>query len=91
MLRPVNVARAAPVTPVVEMGPRPKMKQGSRIKLRMLDTQSKRMAMAASPAPRKMALLRKSMSDGAAAAKRDARVAACRWRRFGRRAHERRS
>jgi len=45
-----------------ELGERsqPKMRQGSRTRLMMLDTQSKRMAIAASPAPRKMALLRKS-------------------------------
>ena len=41
-------------------GPRPKMRQGSRIRLRMFETHNRRMAMAASPAPRKMALLRNS-------------------------------
>src|SRR6266849_4951572 len=59
MLRPVNVARAAPVTPSLGKGPQPKMRQGSRTRLMMLETQSKRMATAASPAPRKIALLRK--------------------------------
>ena len=61
MLRPVNVASAAPVTPSLGNGPQPKIRQGSRTRLMMLETQSRRMAMAASPAPRKMALLRKSI------------------------------
>src|SRR5713226_4767391 len=50
---------AAEETPSLGKGPQPKMRQGSRTRLMMLETQSKRMAMAASPAPRKMALLRK--------------------------------
>src|SRR5438132_11104512 len=61
MLRPVNVARAAPVTPSRGNGPRPKIRQGSRTRLMMFDVQSERMAIAASPAPRKMALLRNNI------------------------------
>jgi len=61
MLRPVKVARAAPVTPRRGKGPSPKIRQGSRIRLMMFETHSKRMAMAASPAPRKIALLRNNM------------------------------
>jgi hypothetical protein len=60
MLRPVKVASAAPVTPIRGKGPHPKIRQGSRTRLMMLETQRRRMAMAASPAPRKMALFRKS-------------------------------
>jgi hypothetical protein len=45
----------------VRKRPEPKMRQGSRMRLMMFETQSRRMAMAASPAPRKMALLRNSM------------------------------
>ena len=60
MLRPVHVASAAPVTPKRGNGPTPKIRQGSSIRLMMFETHSSRMAMAASPAPRKIALLRKS-------------------------------
>src|SRR5436305_3539654 len=62
MLRPVNVANAAPVTPRRGKGPKPKIRQGSSTRLMMFDTQSSRMAMAASPAPRKIALFRNSIS-----------------------------
>ena len=62
MLRPVKVASAAPVTPIRGKGPQPKIRQGSSTRLMMFDTQSRRIAMAASPAPRKMALFRKSRS-----------------------------
>ncbi len=62
MLRPVNVATAAPVTPSFGNGPIPKMKHGSRIKLIMFDTHSSRIATAASPAPRKMALFKNKSS-----------------------------
>ena len=40
----------------------PKIRHGSSIRLMMFDTHSSRMAMAASPAPRKIALLRNSMT-----------------------------
>src|SRR6266567_768669 len=62
MLRPVNVANAAPVTPRRGKGPKPKIRQGSSTRLMTFDTQSNRMAMAASPAPRKIALFRNSIS-----------------------------
>src|ERR1700692_2670493 len=58
MLRPVRAANAAQVTPRRGNGPHPKIRQGSRMRLMMFDTHSRRMAMAASPAPRKIALLR---------------------------------
>src|SRR5882762_7548308 len=60
MLRPVNVAIAAPVTPSFGKGPQPKIRHGSRTRLMMFDTHSRRMAIAASPAPRNIALLRNS-------------------------------
>ena len=61
MLRPVVVATAAPVTPSRGNGPRPKMKQGSRQILIALAIQRTRIAIAASPAPRKTALIRNSI------------------------------
>ena len=62
MLRPINVASAAPVTPSLGNGPQPKIRQGSSIRLMMFDTQSRRIAIAASPAPRKIALFKNSSS-----------------------------
>jgi hypothetical protein len=59
MPRPVVVATAAPATPISGNGPQPKMKQGPSAMLRMFASQSVRIAMAASPAPRKTALMRK--------------------------------
>ena len=58
--RPVNVASAAPVTPICGNGPSPKIRHGSSTRLMMFDTHSSRIAIAASPAPRKMALFRNS-------------------------------
>src|ERR1700722_3972905 len=60
MLRPVNAAPAAPVTPIRGNGPQPKIRHGSSTRLMMFDTQSSRIAIAASPAPRKIALFKKS-------------------------------
>ncbi len=60
MLRPVVVATAAPVTPSRGKGPIPKIRHGSRQMLQMFAIQSTRIAIAASPAPRKTALTRKS-------------------------------
>ena len=56
ILRPIVVDTAAPVTPSLGNGPRPKMKHGSRIRLMRFDTHSTRIAIAASPAPRNTAL-----------------------------------
>ena len=61
MLRPVVVATAAPATPSRGKGPMPKMKHGSRQMLKMLAIHSTRIAIAASPAPRKTALIRNSI------------------------------
>ena len=59
MPRPHVVATAAPTTPNFGNGPRPKMKHGSRARLMMFASQSERIAIDASPAPRKIALMRK--------------------------------
>ena len=56
MVRPVSVATAAPVTPKRGNGPSPKIRHGSISRLIEFEIQSTRMAMAASPAPRKTAL-----------------------------------
>jgi hypothetical protein len=61
-LRPKVVATAAPMTPSSGKGPTPKMSMGARTMLMALASHSTRMEMAASPAPRKMALMRKSNS-----------------------------
>ncbi len=58
MPRPHVVATAAPVTPRRGKGPSPKMKHGSRKRLKMLASQSDRIAIDASPEPRKIALIR---------------------------------
>ena len=59
MPRPIVVETAAPVTPNLGNGPRPKMKQGSRIRLMKFESQSTRIATAASPAPRNTPLFTK--------------------------------
>src|SRR5438445_11275695 len=56
--RPIVVATAAPITPSLGNGPRPKMKHGPSKMLMVFASQRTRIAMAASPAPRKMALMR---------------------------------
>ena len=58
--RPMTVAIAAPSTPSAGIGPNPKMRIGSSTMLRPLATHSTRIAAAASPAPRKIALHTKS-------------------------------
>ncbi len=59
MPRPRLVAMAAPSTPRAGTGPQPNMSSGSSAMLIRLAIQRARMAIAASPAPRKMALIRK--------------------------------
>jgi hypothetical protein len=54
------VAMAAPSTPMAGTGPRPKIRIGSSTMLMPLATHSTRMALAASPAPRKIALITNS-------------------------------
>ena len=54
------VAIAAPVTPMRGTGPMPKTKIGPSTMLMPLASQSVRMLIAASPAPRKEALIRNS-------------------------------
>ncbi len=56
--RPVVVATAAPVTPSAGNGPRPKMRHGSRTRLQTFANHRTRIATVASPAPRKIALMR---------------------------------
>ena len=51
---------AAPVTPSSGNGPSPKMRQGSSTTLTVLASHSERIAIVASPAPRKTALIRNS-------------------------------
>ena len=51
---------AAPVIPISGNGPRPKIRQGSSTMLTPLASQSDRIAIEASPAPRKIALIRNS-------------------------------
>ena len=58
--RPIVVAMAAPATPICGNGPSPKMRHGPSTMLMVLANHSTRIAMAASPAPRKMALMRNS-------------------------------
>ncbi len=58
--RPKVVAIAAPVTPSRGNGPTPKIKHGPSTMLMLFASQSTRMAIAASPAPRKTALMRNS-------------------------------
>ena len=60
MLRPMVVATAAPVTPSRGNGPSPNTNSGPSRMLIPLASQSARMVMAASPAPRKLALIRNS-------------------------------
>ena len=60
MARPIVVAIAAPVTPSRGKGPMPKMSSGPRMMLIQFASHSTRIAIAASPAPRKIALTRKS-------------------------------
>ncbi len=57
---PMLVAMAAPVTPSSGKGPRPKMRQGSRMMFSVLAMISTRMEMAASPALLKTALMMNS-------------------------------
>jgi len=52
------VAMADPVTPTSGNGPKPKIRQGSRTRLIRLPSHNARMAIAALPAPRKIALIR---------------------------------
>ncbi len=54
----MTVAAAAPVTPYAGTGPRPKISTGSSTMLMPLASTSDRIAIAASPAPRKTALSR---------------------------------
>jgi hypothetical protein len=58
--RPMLVAIAAPSMPSAGTGPRPKIRIGSSTMLSALATHSTRIAAAASPAPRKMALMTNS-------------------------------
>ncbi len=58
--RPMLVATAAPVSPSSGNGPSPKIRQGSSTRLTALASHSERMAIEASPAPRKAALIRNS-------------------------------
>jgi hypothetical protein len=58
MPRPMLVAIAAPVTPIAGTGPHPKINSGSRTMLMAFEIQSIRIAIAGSPAPRKIALTR---------------------------------
>ena len=58
MARPRVVAIAAPSRPRAGTGPQPKIRIGSSAMLIRLASQSDRIATAASPAPRKMALIR---------------------------------
>ena len=53
------VATAAPVTPISGKIHQPKMRQGSRMMFSVLARINVRIAITASPAPRKMALMRK--------------------------------
>ena len=54
----MSVDTAAPVTPSAGMGPNPKIRIGSRIRLIRFEIQRMRIATAASPAPRNMALFK---------------------------------
>ena len=56
------VATAAPVTPSSGNGPSPKMKHGPRTMFRKLPNHRTRIATAASPDPRKTALIRNNMT-----------------------------
>ena len=56
------VATAAPVTPISGNGPQPKMKHGPSTMLSAFASHSVRIAITASPAPRKIALIRKIMN-----------------------------
>ena len=58
--RPMLVAMAAPSTPIAGTGPQPKISNGSSTMFRPFATHSTRIAMAASPAPRKIALITNS-------------------------------
>ena len=58
--RPMFVPTAAPVTPISGNGPSPKMNSGHTTMLMAFEIHNMRMAIAGSPAPRKMALLRNS-------------------------------
>ena len=60
MPRPMVVATAAPVTPISGKGPSPKIRQGSNTMFTRLASHTDHMAMAASPAPRKIAFIRNS-------------------------------
>ncbi len=60
--RPMVVATAAPVTPSRGKGPRPKIRQGPSRMLIAFASQRTRIAIAASPAPRKIALIRNKSS-----------------------------
>ena len=58
--RPMFVPIAAPVTPSSGNGPMPKIRNGHTMMLMALPSHSIRIAIAGSPAPRKIALLRNS-------------------------------
>ena len=75
--RPIVVATAAPVTPSRGNGPSPKIRQGPSRMLIAFASQSTRIAIAASPAPRKIALITNSMMIVDVAAEHDARVRRC--------------
>ncbi len=89
MPRPIVVATAAPVTPSRGTGPTPKMNTGPRTMLMPLASQSVRMVSAASPAPRKAALIEKQQDHADAAGEDRARVARANRLHRGRCAHER--
>ena len=57
--RPIVVAIAAPWMPSSGNGPSPKIRSGSRTMFRPFASHSTRIAIAASPAPRKAAFCRK--------------------------------
>ena len=59
-LRPSTVATPAPATPIAGTGPHPKIRIGSSTIFNPLATHNTFIAIAASPAPRKIALIRKS-------------------------------
>ena len=57
---PIFVATAAPITPSSGKGPHPNMKNGSKIIFKPFDNIKVHIAIEASPAPRKIAFIRKS-------------------------------
>ena len=78
--RPHVVETAAPVTPSAGKGPSPKIRHGSRRRLMTFASQSTRIAIAASPAPRKIALIEEEQQDHDVHAEHHAREARARPR-----------